>query len=496
MLPQTNHTVLEAVSLAQLLASNDDIIGRIRECYGEKDNVFERDVMPLFARFSSLVHLLPATPDGHFARPGGMLRLGLEVAFFALQGCDGRIFASNKLMEQRRQLEPRWRLATLIAGLCCELQRVLSSLSVRDESNQVWPAYAMRLYDWLHLNRRYHYQLHWRVHQLALSPTGLLVLGHVVTPTLLANLSSGNEVIVPDLLCSVAGLGRRDNVMDDLVRRALAVVVDQDLMRQAGVDGLSRRGSHLTRFAVDAIRRLLTSHPLWRVNLHNGRVLWGSEGLFLIWPAAGDDIVEVLCADRFVGMPQSTAALLEHLEHIGLAKRPLPDCLWGAHMPGTRALPAIQILEPHWLVAPLRPKIEPLDVSMLTPDEDPQALVSSSPPVDPPAIASHPSEAPATPAPAAITPDSLRWGTPTSIQTFFQRLTQLRKLPDEGGLIRTEQGTFVSMGVLARINADFVTLNSELHKLGLLTNSDGMSPAIIEVDEQKHSGFMLRPNCI
>ena len=99
-----------ALQVEELLASNDDLIGRIRLCFGIDRDTFERDVQVLLRRYAACVHLLPATADNYFSTPGGLLRLGLEVAFFSLQGTDAHIFAGRSTISVRRQLEPRWRM--------------------------------------------------------------------------------------------------------------------------------------------------------------------------------------------------------------------------------------------------------------------------------------------------------------------------------------------------------------------------------------------------
>lgn len=138
-----------AIPVDDLLASNEDLIARIRLCFGVDRDSFERDVMTLVRRYAACVLLLPATPDNYFNTPGGLLRLGLEVAFFSLQGTDAHIFSGRSTISTRRQLEPRWRHATFIGGLCCELHRLLSHVIVTDADGAQWSAYLSPLATWL-----------------------------------------------------------------------------------------------------------------------------------------------------------------------------------------------------------------------------------------------------------------------------------------------------------------------------------------------------------
>ncbi|MBL0285545.1 MAG: TraI domain-containing protein [Zoogloea sp.] len=57
------------------------LIARIKLCYGI-DRQLERDVLMLVRRYAACVHLLPATADNYFSKPGGLLRPGLRPLFF------------------------------------------------------------------------------------------------------------------------------------------------------------------------------------------------------------------------------------------------------------------------------------------------------------------------------------------------------------------------------------------------------------------------------
>lgn len=107
---------IPALSADQVLEAHRDLIGRIRVCYGVDHPAFERELFSLIRRYAQVVHLLPATPDNHFSAPGGLFRLGLEVAFFSLQGTDGHIFSGRATITTRRHMEPRWRYAKSASG--------------------------------------------------------------------------------------------------------------------------------------------------------------------------------------------------------------------------------------------------------------------------------------------------------------------------------------------------------------------------------------------
>lgn len=362
---------IEARPSAAVLDDHADLIDRLRLAFGEAPQRFDELILSVVMRYASYVHDLPATAQAHFCAPGGLLRLGLEVGFYCLQGCDGRIFAGNATIERRRVLEPRWRLAAFIAGLCCELYRVPTEISVVAPDQRIWPSQTQPLGDWLAQAGVLRYCVQWRQTRRAMLPWGLLSLHHIVMPQTWAYLGQDNENIAADLLCSVAGLSAPDNVLDDLVRHALAVVVEQDLQRQSQGDGRAHCASHLKRFVLQAVRVLMTSHPRWQVNRDNGMILRSPDGVYLRWPHASHSLSAALAALGLPGLPKHADELLRQMDEIGMVSSEenisaiVPDT--GEVVRAVRILDADWVL--HYLPAPERgiAPIQPIKVGL---DED------------------------------------------------------------------------------------------------------------------------------
>lgn len=304
-----------ALTVDEVLSANADIIARIKLCYGMDRDSFEKDVLALIRRYAAYVHLLPATADNYFSAPGGLLRLGLEAGFFSLQGTDAHIFSGRSTISTRRLLEPRWRHATFIAGLCCEVHRVLSHVIVTDANGEVWPGYLHPLSDWLIARSAVRYFLSWRPQAVETRGLGVFALPHVVPPKVLQYLCEGNAIIVPHLMTSIGGIPiyRDHNVLDDLVRRSLALVIDRNLTANADRYGYPQFGSHLERYLVDALRQLANGNSAWVCNHEKSRVWFGQDGLFLLWPGAADDVRKLLESDQLPGIPKAAETILELL---------------------------------------------------------------------------------------------------------------------------------------------------------------------------------------
>lgn len=337
-------------TVAELVAQHADLIARIKLAHGADSATFERDVVSLIRRYAAYVHLLPATAENYFSSPGGLLRLGLETAFFSLQATDGQIFSGRSTISIRRQLEPRWRHATFIAGLCHEIHRTLGGLIVTDRDGEQWPAFLMPLDDWLRKRHRDRYFVRWLSSPDGVRSLGVFALPHVVGPEVLQYLAQDNCVIVPQLISSIAATPdpREGNVVAQLVRRCAALVIDRDLRVSAERHGRPLLGSHLDRYLLDGMRRLVASDPTWQVNSDKSRVWFAEDGLFVVWPNAAADLLKLLEADRVPGIPKSPDTLLEILVAARIAEpRSGAQSLWRIYPPQCRTpVEALRISDP------------------------------------------------------------------------------------------------------------------------------------------------------
>jgi len=391
---------IPALEVDAVLDAHRELIDRIKLCFGMDRANFEQSVRPLLLSYAGYVHLLPCTAENYFNEPGGLLRIGLETAFYALQGSDAHIFSGRATITERHSLEPRWRLATFIGGLCCELHRPLSHLIVTDEAGNEWAPYLGPLAGWLQTHHVTRYFLKWRPHAQESRSVGLFALPHVVAASVLQDLASGNTQIVPHLLATVAGLPiyRDHNVLEGLVRRALALVIDRFLLASAERYGKPQLGSHLERYLVDALRRLVVANASWTPNADKSRVWFGADGMFLVWPSAAEDIRKLLESDQLPGIPKAPETILEVLLTAGvLTAQEGGKGTWPIHPPaGKGALEAVKLSTPGILYTELDKLPKALPDSLLSPA--PPAPPATPPASRPPQSASTPSKRRARPA--------------------------------------------------------------------------------------------------
>lgn len=358
-------------SVDEVLAAHDDLIRRIKLAYGSDRATFEADLLSVIRRYAEYVHLLPATPDNHFSLTGGLLRMGLEIAFYALQATDGQIFSGRSTISHRRQLEPRWRHATFIAGLCSELHRTLSHVIVIDTKGNEWPPYLGPLNRWLHEQRVSRFFLRWIPHAQETRSLGVFALPQIITAETLHYLAQGNSVVVPHLMACISGMPvyRENNILEHLVRRAAALVIDRDLQSSAERYGKPRLGSHLERYLVDALRRLVVSNALWMPNAEKSRVWYGEDGLYIVWPNAANDVRKLLEADQLPGIPKSPETILEILMDAGVVEASgETQATWPIFPPhADKAIEAVRLASPSILLAALEHPPERLPFVLVKP---------------------------------------------------------------------------------------------------------------------------------
>lgn len=358
---------IAVIPVGEVIAQHEDLLQRIRLAYGCDAATFERNVVRLVRRYAAYCHLLPATADNYFNDPGGLFRMGLEIAFFALQGADGHIFAGLRTISERAQLEPRWRYATFIAGLLSEVHRTMSHLIITGEDGQDWPAYMQPLVEWAGECGFARYYLRWRSAPVETRALGLFAARHVIESDVLEYLASGNNTVVPQMLGAIGGLPshREPNMIERLVRTCTAVVIQTNLTATASRYGRPIVGSHLERYLVDAMQRLVAMGT-WAVNEPRSRLWYGADGLYLVWPNSVTDIVKLLEKDRVPGIPKSPETIADIL----LAAQVLRCHSDGGAVhqiapPGaSQRLGAVLLSSPTILLSALTEAPRPLDVAL------------------------------------------------------------------------------------------------------------------------------------
>ena len=287
------------------LGSQGELLRRIRTAAGGTQAEFDRLYLPVLNNYARQVRLLHAAPDGARAEAEGMLRLGMQVGFHALQASGGVIFSGGESAERRRMLESRWRYATFLAGLCVEACRAVGDSAI---------------------------------------PT---LLGNILSADCQRYLREGGDGVVSAMMDAIVDVPGRCE------QSALRRIVDDVRRRVAGRGEAAAPGSRL----VDVMRRLVRDGT-WKVGERKARLWYGADGLYLVWKTAANEIRDLLDSERIQGLPREANALRDILARAGVIEsNPQGGLLWTIRAPNAaNALVAVKIKDPELLFAGAAPQ--------------------------------------------------------------------------------------------------------------------------------------------
>lgn len=305
---------LPVVSPKQLVDSQSELVAQIANMAISNANEFDRFFLPSIERFAAFVHLLPASQSHHHRGAGGLLRHSLEVGLWALQSADKVLLDAAKSPSQRRKMEPRWQLAVFAAALCHDAGKPATDVVITNKDrSSTWRPIKESLYEWALSSDVDAYFLDWRDGR-ARQHTALsnLIADRIIGTEALDWIGEGGTELViwmlESLNCNPGPLNR----IHDLVVKADQASVERDLKSLGAAMAGYDLGVPVERHLTDVMRRLVRE-GVWRINEPGAR-LWNIAGhTYLVWPAAGDEIVRQIREDGVPGIPRTPDGILDML---------------------------------------------------------------------------------------------------------------------------------------------------------------------------------------
>ena len=321
---------LPAASPKALLDTQESLVRQLKHELALTPEQEKTLVDPLLISYASFVHLLPASKGHHHRGAGGMLRHGLEVALWASRGFHGRIIDGQETGERRKILEPRWRLAVAVAGLCHDLGKTAYDVVVTDETGKkTWDVYGSLLSDWIVKEDLDRYFLYWRsgrehkVHERF----GHLLTMRVIPHQVLSYLNEADPRIIAVMHETIAGQIPKGaaKVVHELVMAADQRSVQRDIKGQRVAGSDSAVGVPVAKYLVDSMKRLIEQGK-WKAN-QEGQPLWVTgAGVYLDWDQAVPQMIELLLEDGISGIPRSHNSVAESLSDFDVIQRQVnPD---------------------------------------------------------------------------------------------------------------------------------------------------------------------------
>jgi conjugal transfer pilus assembly protein TraI len=311
---------LPVVPPSKLIETQKELVDRIANSTIATPEVFQKHYLAAIERFASFSHLLPASQSHHHRGAGGLLRHAIEVGLWALQSADRVLIKSAVSPMHRREMEPRWQLAVFLAGMCHDAGKPVTDLTVTNkERTSTWHPITEDLFSWAIKNSVHAYFLEWKEgrgkQHTALSS---LIAERIIGAESLAWIAEVDTDLVVWLMESLAGNPGPTNLICDLVNKADQTSVERDLktlgVAMAGYD----LGVPVERHLIDIMRRFVRE-GLWLINIPGAR-LWNIEShLYLVWPAAGEELARQIKEDGIPGIPRTPDGILDMLTDRGMA---------------------------------------------------------------------------------------------------------------------------------------------------------------------------------
>lgn len=309
---------IPVINIEKIIQAQQELIDRIFRTAGVSRADFEKLYKPAIENLARHVHLLPATSTTYFRGTGGLFRMSLEIALNSLQSANAAVFPAGGGVERRFFMQPKWTLATFLAGLCSQNYRTVNMMAVMTRDNAQWTPLLYPLHEWCVSQKADVYFVRWMEdnHVHGAQASAAYSISQVVTPAVLQYLASDNNQVVPSMTAAIAGveMNTSENPIGRLVAPIITRVIEDDLKRSATNYGHLVIGAHLEMHLLDAMRRLVRGGKWIANNVSSGGRLWvGQEGVFIDWPLGSGDIANLLARDNFAGIPKDPDTLADLL---------------------------------------------------------------------------------------------------------------------------------------------------------------------------------------
>lgn len=303
---------LPVAPIEKVVETQSELVERIRNALGLTAEQHKQVLLPVVFRYAEFVHLLPASESHHHRGAGGLFRHGLEVAFWAAQASEAVIFSMQGSPRERRDNEPRWRLASCFAGLLHDVGKPLYDVTVTEKSgNMTWNPYANSLHGWAQVNGIDRYFLRWRDNRHKRHEQfSLLAVEKIIPREVFQYLSEPGPEILASMLEALAGTSTNQPVTKLMLKADQESVIRDLRQSRLNVDEFSY-GVPVERYVFDAIRRLVKTGK-WKVNEPGARIWNVQQGVFIAWRNLGD-LYEMIARDNIPGVPRDPDTLADIL---------------------------------------------------------------------------------------------------------------------------------------------------------------------------------------
>jgi hypothetical protein len=295
---------------ADMVDAQEDLVRMLRTHAAATPTIFDERFRQPLVNLAEFIGNLPATASSVFAGEGGLMRAAVETAFNSYRASDGRIFTGASTVEDRHLLEGRWRYVCFLAGLMYPVGASLQAMIVLDAAGTRWSPELDAIQTWAGVGKRYWVSWKDGFTNPGPAPVMGMAVHRIAGRQNLDWLNQGSHELTQRMVEIVTSApGASTAVATTVVRGVWERVHEREVARRHQNYGRLVVGSHISPYIIDAMVMLTQSR--WKPN--ENTLFIDKTGAYLVWPAAGQDIIDY-CQERgYAGIPASTSSLLSIL---------------------------------------------------------------------------------------------------------------------------------------------------------------------------------------
>jgi hypothetical protein len=306
------------------LATQKDIIDRIRHTLRMSKDDFERIVIPVLLNMTDYIHLLPASKNHHHRLVGGLLRHSLEVGYFCAQSANAMIFGAHVTnASYREKLRQRMLMAAFTTGIIHDVGKVVSDMRI-SVGNHWWNPYVESLKDFIgqHVSGSDVYMLNWNKNRIYSQHElfSVVVLNRILTTEYVQHLTDKRFIeVVESIVATVANSrmiqeGSDAHLLVLILKSAEKRSIRRDMVGERQVAGTDNAPLPLPLQIAYKINQLVEDGVLIPNN-QGARCFCSESGVYIDWDEAfgkllaehmGDDGIRIP-----VGVDEQTRMLTE-----------------------------------------------------------------------------------------------------------------------------------------------------------------------------------------
>ncbi|SET35696.1 MobH family relaxase [Thorsellia anophelis] len=293
-----------------------NLLSKIRKMIAINEIEYVQYIKPNLDKLVDYLSFLPSSELHHHAYEYGLLIHSLEVGYYTLVLAEEHLFAITGSPKEKKELDLKWRVAALFAGLLHDMGRVLTDFKITCQDKNIhWNPYECSFKDWLAQYGVVNYCVKWQKERFKQHEAfGVVGMNLVLSPVTMSWLSSSNQEIILALTTALS-YGDKKSRLSKLVIKADQLSVEADLKKHNR--NFANGSETPTILILKQLMRTFVQEGIWTLNQKGAR-LWvcrsrkGDKAeLYLVWRQAISEMIARASKLQLTGLNLDENSLLD-----------------------------------------------------------------------------------------------------------------------------------------------------------------------------------------